>query len=296
MQLNQLEYLLAVAKYNSFTRAAEEINISQSSLSQQVSNLEKELGINLFVRTTRFVELTPVGESFIEHVSRIMSEVKAAHQCIYEYVSIDKGNLAVGIIPIIGHYPIPNLLATFQKEFPGIKLSLIEAQCDEVLRLLQSSKIEAAVVQQYNPDSSLQYFPLCIDKMVVVTSSRHPLASRKSVHIKELQNEKFIITPQNSGHHHDFDKACKLAGFEPNVLMTCSAVKTHISLVSEGLGITVLSSRVATSYVDPGVSILSLTPTIDRKIYLVIQKNTNISPILKAFVKHTARWIESHNL
>ena len=295
MQLHQLEYVLAVARHHSFTRAAEEINIAQSSLSQQISNLEKELGVNLFTRTTRSVYLSSVGEDFVEHAMRIMAEVSAAQQCIQEYVSIDKGHLAVGIIPVVAHYSIPRLLADFNKEFPGVKLSLIENQDDELLDMLSSSKLDLAIVQHADSNSPFQYFPLYVDNMVLLTSKRHPLAFRKSVDLSELKKEKFIITPPTSGHHHDFEKACNAIGFEPNVIMTCSSVKTIMGLTIEGIGISVLSSKVASGMGEDSnaISILTLTPTIERRLYLAIPKNVNISPALKVFVKYASQWIKS---
>ena len=294
MQLHQLEYVLAVSKHQSFTRAAEEIKISQSSISQQISNLEEELGVSLFTRTTRSVQLTPAGSEFIKHAARIMSEITAAHQCVHEYVSVNKGHLKVGIIPVVGHYFIPHLLATFQKKYPNIQLSLIENQCDELLELLHSSEIDVAIAQQISSDYEFQYFPLVTDQMVVLTSAEHPLASQKSVHLKQLKNENFITTPITSGHYHDFFNACRDMGFNPKIPMGCSSVKTILGLVSEGLGITVLSSKVAATFNNnPGIATLVLTPPILRRIFLIINKNTNISPALKALVNFTSQWIES---
>lgn len=295
MQLHQLEYVLAVARHHSFTRAAEEINVAQSSLSQQISNLEKELGVHLFIRTTRSVYLSAAGKEFVEHAMRIMKEVSVAQQCIQEYVSMDKGYLAVGIIPVVAHYSIPKLLADFNKEFPGVKVSLIESQDEELLDMISSSKLDVAIVQHEDNDSAFQYFPLYADSMVLLTSKHHPLAFRKTVDLKELREENFIITPPTSGHHHDFEKACHTAGFKPNVLMTCSSVKMIMDLTVEDLGISVLSSRVALTmgYDSSQISILSLTPTIKRRIHLAIPKNINMSPALKVFVKYAAQWINT---
>ena len=296
MQLHQLEYVLAVAKYRSFTRAAEEINISQSSLSQQILNLEKELGVSLFIRTTRSVRLTPVGEDFVSHAMRVMSELNAVERCIEEYVSINKGHLTLGIIPIVGHYSIPNLIAGFKKEFPGVNVNLLEGQDDVLLDMLSCSRIDAAIFQRADPDPSIQYFPLFTDRMVAIMSSRHPLSFRKSIDLSELKNEKFILTPETSAHHHDLENACQQIGFEPEVLMTCSSVKTMIGLASENLGITFLSSEVAaTMMTDSNLAILDLTPTISRRICLAIQKSADISPALRIFMKYTTQWINIRN-
>lgn len=295
MEMHQLEYVLAVAKYNGFTRAAEEINTSQSSLSQQISKLENELGISLFTRTTRSVQLTPAGKEFLTYAKRIMSEVIEARQCIHEYVSFDRGHLLLGVIPVIGHYQIPSLMASFKKNFPRVTLSLLEAQDDELLGMLRSAKISASFIHHATPDPHFRLYPLVTDRMVVVTSDRHPFATRKSVDLKELQHENLILPPPTSGHYIDFHEACLAADFKPNILMTCSSVKTILCLVREELGIAVLSSHVAAMDWGIGTKTISLTPEIKQNIFLAIPNNVNTTPALKEFVKFTSQWVNKPN-
>ncbi len=294
MEMHQLEYVLAVAKYNNFTRAAEELKTSQSSLSQQISKLENELGISLFVRTTRSVKLSPAGVDFVTHAKRIMSEVIDARRCIHEYVSFEKGELTVGIIPVAGHYRLPNLLSSFQKTFPRVSLNLRERQCCELINMLYSSEIDAAFVHLTNDDPSLQFNPLLTDQMVIVTSNRHPLAGRKSVDLKELQSENFIIPPPTSGYNHDFQKACQSANFAPNILLTCSSVKTILGLVREEIGIAALPSGVTSMDWGFGTTNLILTPAINSIIFLVT-KNKDLFPTLKEFIKFTCQWVNKQN-
>ncbi len=295
MEMHQLEYVLAVAKYNNFTRAAEEIKTSQSSLSQQIGKLENELGISLFVRTTRSVQLTPAGAEFVTHAKRIMSEVAKARRCIHEYVSIEKGNLALGVIAVVGHSNIPNLLVSFQNKFPGIKMTLMEEQCEELLRMLHSSKIDAAICQLPAPDPNFRYYPLIHDKMVLVTHYLHPLANRKSVDIKELEKENFILTPATSGHYKDFCRACQAVGFTPKTIINCAIVKTMLGFVREELGVTVLSSHVVASERDPNLRIITIKPTITRKTVLAIRNSDDLPPPLKVFLKYTSQWLETNN-
>lgn len=293
MEMHQLEYVLAVAKYHNFTRAAEEIKISQSSLSQQISKLENELGTNLFMRTTRSVQLTPAGAEFIIHAQRIMSEVKDARRSIQDYVSMVKGELAFGAIAIIGSYNVPKLMKSFQDNYPGIKIRIIEEQCEELLSLLHGAKIDVAVTQIERTDPNFKFYPLLSDKMVLVTSNRHPLANRKSVNINELKNEKMILTPTTSGHYHDYCGACEAAGFTPNVVINCAIVKTMLSFVREEIGITVLSSKVAMAEKDPGMRVIDITPTIPRKLTLATRNTSNMPPTVKMFLKFTSQWVKT---
>ncbi len=292
MEMHQLEYVLAVAEHNGFTRAAEEIKTSQSSLSQQISKLENELGISLFIRTTRCIQITPAGEKFLTHAKKIISEVTEARRCIHEYVSFEKGTMTLGIIPIIGHYRLPNLLSSFQKSFPGVTLKIREKQCNELLDMLYASEIDAAFVQNTNDDPSLQFNPVVTDHMVIVTGNRHPLAGRKSADLKDLRCEKFIIPPPTSGHHQDFQKACQAAHFKPNILLTCSSVKTILGLVREELGIAVLPSGVASMDWGFGTTNILKTPPIKENIFLAT-KNNDLPPTVKAFSKLTSQWIKN---
>lgn len=293
MEMHQLEYVLAVAKYHNFTRAAEEIKISQSSLSQQINKLESELGTSLFVRTTRSVQLTPAGSEFLVHAQRIMSEVNEARRSIQEYVSMVKGELTIGTIAVIGNYHLPNLIKSFQDSFPGIKVNLVEEQCEELLSMLHATKIDTCFVQIAKPNPYFKFHPLIHDRMVVVTSHRHPLANRVSVDIKELQNEKFILTPSTSGNFQDFNNACMAAGFTPNAILRCAIVKTMLSFVREEIGITVLSSKVALSEKDPSMRVIGLTPTIPRRISLATRNTDDVPPTLKMFLKFTTQWLET---
>lgn len=294
MQLHQLEYVLAVAKHRSFSKASEEIRISQSSLSQQIINLEKELGVDLFVRTTRSVTLTSTGADFVVHAMRVMEELAATRKCVQEYVSVEKGDITFGIIPVVGHYPIPSLIASFNRKYFGVRLNLVENQDEELLMMLNNSLLDAAFVQMLPEDYDIEAFPICTDAMVLLTNTQHRLANRKMVDLKELREEKFITTPPISGHYHDFENACNAAGFEPKVLMTCSSVATILAFVREGLGITMLSSRSAAVWEDdPLLRVIAIDPIIERNLYLVIQKNVNITPVLKMFIEHTVQWIDS---
>jgi len=291
MELHQLEYVLAVAKNHNFTRAAEEIKISQSSLSQQICKLESELGISLFARTTRSVQLTPAGEEFVTHANRIISEIVKARRCIHEYVSIEKGTLTLGVIEILGYSYLPHMLVDFQKNHPKIKMLLTEKRSEELLQLLHSSKIDAAICQLNNPNPNIEFYPWMADKMVLVTSHLHPLAKRKSIDLKELQNEKFIMTPPTSRHYKKFHISCMAAGFEPNIIMDCSITKNIMGFVREGLGITVLSSHIVEMEQDPSLRIISLTPTINTKTGLAIRNNEDLPPTLKVFLRFATQWL-----
>jgi DNA-binding transcriptional LysR family regulator len=283
---------LAVAKYRSFSKTAAEIKISQSALSQHIINLEKELGVSLFVRTTRSVHLTPAGVDFVKHAERVIEELNATYRCIQDYVAISKRCLSVGITPIAIYYPIPKLVASFQREFTDGEFRLAEGKDEDLIDMLSSSELDAVIVQKSPPEDAFVVFPLYTDFAALVTSLQHPLAFRKYVSLKELSNESFITTPLIFRHYFDLEKACDSVGFRPKTLMKCASVATALSLVKENVGIAVLSSKLAEAGAkDSFLSIIGLTQTIENELFLVIRKNSNILPTLKMFLQHVANWI-----
>jgi DNA-binding transcriptional LysR family regulator len=290
MEMHQLEYVLAVSKHLNLTRAAEENKISQSLLSQQISKLENELGICLFLRSNRSVRPTPAGEEFIINVKRIMSNIKEVKRTDKEYSPVVNGELRLGTLAVIGYYNLRNLLSSFHENFIGIKIDIVEDQCEKLLDMLYSNKIDAAFVQIYRPNPNLKYYKLVTDKMAVVTNKKHRFANRESVDIKDLQNEKFILTPSTSGHFHDFNNACQAAGFSPILAMTCYIAKNIVSFVREGLFISVLSTKVAEAEKDDDISIIGLNPTIQRRIYLVVRNTSDTPPTLKLFLDFAQQW------
>lgn len=288
-----MEYILAVSKYCNFTRAAEEIKISQSSLSQQISMLENELGICLFLKSEQSVRLTPAGKAFIIEAQRIMSDIKIVKRTNKEYLPVVNEELRLGTLAVIGYYNLRSLLSTFHENFMEIKIDIVEEQCEILLDMLSSKKIDAAFVQINKPNPNLKYCKLLTDKMVVVTNKKHRFASRESVDIKELQDEKFILTPSTSGHFYDFNYACQAAGFSPIVVLTCYVANNIVSFVREGVGISVISKKVAEKEKDDNISIIELNPTIERRIFLVVRNTSDTPPALKFFLDYVKQWNEA---
>ncbi len=291
MEMRQLEYALAVSKHRSFTSAAEEISISPSVLSQQIDRLEDELGVCLFLKGNRLVRLTLAGEKFITSVGGIISDINKIKFAGKECLTTVNGELRLGIVAVIGYYNLPNLLSSFHHSFIGMKINIAEGQCEKLLDMLFSNKVDAAFVQMHKPDQNLKYYKLVTDRMVVVTNKKHRFANRKVVDIKELQYEEFVLTPPTSGHFYDFNKACQAAGFSPILAKTCYVARNIVSLVREGPVISVVSRKVAEAEKADNISIIELNPTIQRRISLVVRNTSDSPPELKLFLDFAQQWL-----
>jgi len=289
MELNQLEYVCAVARRQSFTAAARELHVTQSSLSQQISKLEGEIGIRLFERTTRHVRLTPAGIDFLKYANRVIQELDEAKYQIQKYLTMEQGYIELGIFPALGSFHLTALIADFQKNFPGVKLSFHEAECEDLVRMLTESRINLAFLSEYDTDE-VDFYNLLVDEVGLIVNSFHPLAVQQSVSLPQVENENFIIPYKTSGLCKSFISACNDAGFNPKIIYHCSHIETNVGLVQSNIGVGVLSYSTAMRHQDE-VKVLRIVPPVIRKISLAAPKSTNCSPAVSVFIKFALQWI-----
>ena len=286
MEIHQLEYVLAVVKYHHFSHAADAICIAQSTLSHQINKLECELGVRLFDRTTRKVSLTSAGKEFITHAAKIIAEIKLANQNMQQHVVLERGEIKIGAIPILGLLGLTTIIASFQKKHPAVHLEIVEDASDRLLETLLSSEINVAFLtppQNYEQYEDIQFYPLISDNLVVIVNRDHPIAKKKSIDLTELKDENYICMKLNYGMRRISINACHTAGFEPNIVYETSQVETISSLVGEGMGIALLTSRVAMSVKKPTISIVNLRNAPKRITSLAVPQRDHLSPVVTAF-------------
>lgn len=242
MQLDQLRYFLAVARHLSFTRAAEALPLSQPSLTNQIRKLERELGVELFIRTTRRVRLTPAGEDFVKAAQQILNLIETAEMEMHEFSGLKRGRVLLGTIPTVGAFSLPPLLAEFHRRFPGVELAIQEEGSDVLLQLLLDEAIDVAIITagEAHPTGSLERHCLVVDEMVLLLPDGHRLAGRAAISLGELQDEQFVLFKAGYGLRRVVLDACAAAGFQPRVAFETSQRETIYGMVQEGLGVTLL--------------------------------------------------------
>ncbi|WP_094603147.1 HTH-type transcriptional regulator GltC [Sporomusa silvacetica DSM 10669] len=299
MEIYQLKYVLTVAKYMNFSRAASEVCVTPSSLSQQIKKLEEELGIVLFGRTTRSVHLTPAGVEFVEYAKKIMQDISGVNHAMQKYVVGESGQISIGGIPALGAFGITPLIASFQKTYPKISLEFHEAECLDLYPLLLHSKVDVAFLtayDKYKPGKvPIEAYPLVQDEIVIVTSPSHPFAARKTIDLHEAANENFICFSKTSGLYLDTLEACKLSGFEPRFGYDAHSVDTCFGLVAEGMGISMLSSRSAMSTTRKDIAIVRFKPAALRTLSFVFLKKHKLASVLLNLKNFLVHWSHENN-
>ena len=293
MEMHQLAYIVAVAKHQSFTRAADEICLSQSSLSQQISKLEEELGVRLFDRTTRSVALTVAGREFVDFAKRILADVERSRQCMEKYVALERGRIVIGLLPVSGHLGFVRLIAAFRQAYPYIRLELRESGSQDLQERLQNAEIDIAFLSHIdNHFDGLDVIPLFEEELALITAAHHPLAARESVDIQEAASEEFISLDYSKATHNLFLEACRRAGFRPAINCTTSQLDNLFALAALGLGIAVNVRSIALAAKNRhDIAVIPLQNVEPLKVALAMPTLTASSPVIAAFRTFALDWI-----
>ena len=240
MELQQLRYVLAVARTGNFSRAAEQCHVSQPSLSQQIHKLEAELGEKLFDRLRQRAQLTPVGETFVRRAARILEEVESAGREAREARELTCGTLCVGALPTIAPYLLPTVVSQFATQFPGVQLVVQEDTTARMLGLLAAGEVDFAIVSLPITDARFAMESLFEEDLLLALPARHRLARRKAITLADLADERFILMKEGHCLGDQVLDFCHRQDFRPTVICRSAQIATIQSLVGAGLGISLV--------------------------------------------------------
>src|ERR1700758_2706651 len=217
MEFHQLRYVCAIADTGSFSRAAERCHVAQPSLSQQVQKLEEDLGARLFDRLGRSVRLTEAGRAFLPHARSILQQMEAARSGVEDKRTDVRGSVAVGVIPTIAPYLIPQYVAVFSKKYPEARLRISEETTPILVESLRNLSIDVAILALPLRHKDLELFPIRTEPLFAALPKDDPRAVAESLALKNLRGESFVML--RDGHcFRDLSLAtCTHARITPNI-------------------------------------------------------------------------------
>ncbi|MBV9389305.1 MAG: LysR family transcriptional regulator [Chroococcidiopsidaceae cyanobacterium CP_BM_ER_R8_30] len=286
MELRHLHYFIAVAEELHFSRAAARLHIAQPPLSQQIQNLEAELGVKLFERTKRQVQLTAAGQLFLEHSYQVLAQIEQAVQSAQRVGRGEVGQLVIGFVGGATYGIFPDILRTFRTRFPEVELVLYELTTIQQIQALRERRIEVGFgVRPLVEDSTLQFERIVQEPLMLVLPQIHPLASQSQVSLQAFAHEPFVLFPPRLGlgFYEQIISLCEASGFRPQIAQEAIQMQTIVGLVAAGFGVSLVPASVQMLH-QPGVVYKSLTmpaPTVDLA---VIWQCHNASPVLQAFL------------
>jgi LysR family transcriptional regulator, benzoate and cis,cis-muconate-responsive activator of ben and cat genes len=287
MNIKSLAAFVEVAEQAHFGRAAQNLGITQSGLSQMIKKLEQTSGAKLIARTTRTVSLTEVGEIFLEHARELLLAHELFSQRMGNVIQGDAGTVRLGFVASAALGILPELTAELHKRAPGIKLSLVELTSEEQLPRLRAGEIDVGVLREITQSPGLEMSLLLTEPLLLAVPKTHALASQKSVTLDVLKFEGFIMFPRTkvSYLHDHIYRLCNSAGFTPQIVEQAVQFATILGLVSSNAGVAIVP-RSLTAIQLPNVKFLE----IDHKdafsrIYLARRMQEKSSPAAKKMVE-----------
>jgi LysR family hydrogen peroxide-inducible transcriptional activator len=240
MEFHQLRYFCAVADTGSFSRAAEQSHVAQPSLSQQIMKLEDELGARLFDRLGRSVRMTDLGKALLPRARAVLREVEAAHSDVAERKDSLAGPVNVGVIPTVAPYFLPALLTSFAAAFPLVRLTVVEEITPVLLERLRGGTIDVAILALPVRGHEFEATPLLTEPLFAALSRQHALARRRTLSLRDLRKEPFLLLRDGHCFRDTVVAACDRARLSPQVVFESGQFSSLLSLVSTGLGVSVV--------------------------------------------------------
>ena len=296
MTLNQLRYFCTASRCHSITKAAEELYVTQPTVSVAIRDLEIEFGISLFYRKGNQLILTQEGEALYEKATYILQYCTEL-QADYSSMARVKPPLRIGIPPMLSTVFFPELLTAFRREHPEIAVVLEEYGSVRACNLIQDDTLDVALVnmEQYNIDK-FHNTVLADDQIVFCVSNDHKLAEKETVTIKEMSKEQLIFFNPDSVQNQLLKMRFEMDGYKPNVVMRSSQIYTTLQFVKTGKYGCFLYTSMTDKFSGSGITGIPLEPPIRVKIGMVWKKGKYISGDMLTFLHFTRMYYKEHPL
>lgn len=287
MELRHLRYFVAVAEELHFGRAAERLGIAQPPLSQQIKALEQEIGVPLFSRTKRHVELTAAGSVFLNESRKILALSEQAARAAQRAARGEIGQLEVGFVGSAVYGDVSSVFRHMRERYPEISLNLQDLTSEEQVEAMKTYRLDVGLVRPPVVGAeSLVMQVISREPIVVVLPRTHSLAGRKKIAIEELAKEPFVQIPRHvgPGFYDQFIRVCAQAGFSPNVVQEARTTLTIVSLVAGGMGVSLVPASLQ-NLQRSGVVYRPIKPPAPTTDLAVMWRPEDESPALQSFLK-----------
>jgi DNA-binding transcriptional LysR family regulator len=287
VELRHLEYFVAVAEEQHFTRAAKRMRVAQSGLSASIRALERELDAELFVRHTRRVELTDAGQALLTEAHRTLASAAAARDAVAAVRGLLRGSLAVGTEQCLGVIDLPPLIAAFRRAHPGVEVQLRYAGSGHLIEQVRLGRLNAAFVALPGPaPDGVRLLPLGTEEMMLLCHPAHELALRDGVAVADLAGEEFVDFSADWGARRVADLTFARAGAERRVVVEVNDVHTLLDFVHQGLGVALVPAPVTRKPHAKGLHAAAVTgPGPSWQVAVAVPAGTPAGPATEALLR-----------
>jgi DNA-binding transcriptional LysR family regulator len=279
--LADLRAFLAVADLGSFRAASESLHLSQSAVSRRVDKLEEALGADLFMRTTRRVELTTIGRTFVHRARGVINELEDALLGIADFAHRISGEVTIACVPSAVGYFLPAVIGEFHRQHPRMRVRLIDESSSDILLAVANGEADLGLTYIGTQEADIEFEALMDDPFVVACPPEHPLARKRRVSWAELAKHDFVSLAQGSGNRFLLDQALGQVADKPQWFCEVRHVPALVSLVEAGIGVGVVP-RLA---MPPRTRLASipLEQAFSRKIGIIRRRGRSLRPAAESF-------------
>jgi LysR family hydrogen peroxide-inducible transcriptional activator len=295
MDIRQLRYFCAVVRARSFTRAAEQLGITQPSLSQQIRTLEKRIGNPLFERLGRSIRLTPHGEALLQPATDILRQVAEANSTVANLNKGVRGQLRVGVIPTVMPYLIAPRIREFLDRFPEVQLSLIEEPTPQLIQQLQSGDLDVAISGLPVRNPEIVCSELFREPLFLAIAGEHPLSGSKQINLSDLRKERLLLLKDGHCLREDALLTCTRAKLKLPSVFETDQMASIFQLVRAGFGVTVVPAMASSHSI--GCKLIPLHGSFRHVGYLRARHHLVSKPMREfiSWLRNLGARSQSHN-
>ncbi|MFC0470457.1 LysR family transcriptional regulator [Halalkalibacter kiskunsagensis] len=286
MDIRQLEYFSEVAKYLSFTKASASLHVSQPSISKAIKNLEDELGVPLFYRSPKQLELTDAGNAVLTNVKIVLESFNNLTTELTDIIDFRSGEIKIGIPPIIGAAFFSKLISQFKEAYPSIEIMLTEVGTKKIIHELEDGSIDIGLVCNIPKTSNdFEMVKLVKDPLMVIVHKNHEFASKQKVNFSELENQAFILYRKDFSIYDRIMEECTKNNFYPNIVCESSQKDFMVEMVEAKLGIALLPSKIGNNIYNNEIKAIPLNcSNLHLELGMAWKKNKYLSFAVREFI------------
>ncbi|MFC5472775.1 transcriptional regulator CynR [Paraherbaspirillum soli] len=285
MLIRHIRYLLAVVEHRNFTRAAEALYVSQPTLSQQIRQLEDELGVQLLDRSGRTVRATDAGEAYIAYARRALREFEAGERAVHDVRDLTRGTLRLATTPTFTSYLVGPLIARFNASYPGISLLIKEMPLDTIESALAADEVDLGIAFSKVRSAEIDCHPLFVEKLSVVVGVDHPFAQRAAaIAPKDLEQEPLALLTADFATRSYVDAYLQKQGIAPKIVIEANTINAIVEIVRRGSMATILPDAITRE--NAALRNIALKPALPhRTVALLRRKGSYQSAAALAFAE-----------
>ncbi|MGP4060525.1 cidABC operon transcriptional activator CidR [Halobacillus sp. H74] len=287
MDIRHLKYFIEVTRFNSFTRAADHLFVTQPTISKMIKNLEGELGVELFDRSRKKLILTDAGRAILEQAQTIDRAFINLQTEIDNLVGLQKGHIRIGLPPIMDADHFIRILGDFHQLYGGITFQLMENGTRKIEEDIIADNLDVGIAVLPTEGDEFDHFSFMKEELRVVVPYTHRFADRKQIRLEELEEEQFILFNKDFALNDRIRESCKEAGFLPQVVSESSQWDFIGKMIASELGISILPYSVSNLLKEDVRAIKVVKPTIEWDLAIIWRKNHYLSYATREWLKFT---------